>query len=193
MWDLKQHSKIVILSPLNRIWPFGILAALLHGVALAGWMLPKQGSDLAQIEPGYPVTIVHFEEIPPPEPVSAPPRQEKKKDAISVAKEKIVVEGESESTKAASLLSAQPPLQPQAGNPHPPYPEDAREQGLEGRVVAVVTVAMTGVVEAVEIIAPRAHEFLEKSVLKVVKQWRFQPLDSPTVRQKTFHFDFCLQ
>lgn len=63
-------------------------------------------------------------------------------------------------------------IKPCASNPPPPYPEEARLQGIEGVVLIKLGVNRQGAVARIECLNNAAPLLLE-SVLKTVKKWRF--------------------
>lgn len=54
------------------------------------------------------------------------------------------------------------------------YPIEAREAGLEGRLVLAVHVAPDGSVERVEIVSG-VGEALDRAAIRIVERWRFEP------------------
>ena len=62
-----------------------------------------------------------------------------------------------------------------AGNPKPPYPEEAREKGIEGEVLLRVEVLVDGRVGLIEVKRSSGHEILDQTALSTVKQWKFIP------------------
>ena len=55
----------------------------------------------------------------------------------------------------------------------PPYPENARQARVEGRVVLDLVVDAQGAVQDVERVA--GIPLLDEASLKAVRQWRFEP------------------
>jgi len=62
-----------------------------------------------------------------------------------------------------------------AQNPKPPYPEEAREKGMEGEVFLRVEVLANGRVGQIKVRRSSGHEILDQSALSTVKQWKFIP------------------
>ena len=62
-----------------------------------------------------------------------------------------------------------------AENPKPPYPEEARKNGMEGEVLLRVEVLADGQVGGIEVKRSSGHEILDRSALSTVKQWKFIP------------------
>lgn len=60
-------------------------------------------------------------------------------------------------------------------NPNPIYPPDAVQQGLEGRVVLSVTIAVSGSVTRVTVAESCGHQSLDQAALDAVRRWRFSP------------------
>jgi TonB family protein len=76
----------------------------------------------------------------------------------------------------------------------PPYPFEAREQGVEGAVQVRMLVESDGSVAKVLIIDSRPKGLFEDSVMKSLPQWRFSPgkIEGKTVTAwvvTTIHFD----
>lgn len=61
------------------------------------------------------------------------------------------------------------------GNRKPPYPEVARQMGIEGRVRLQVLVGPTGRVEKVKILETHGHPSFATSAEKTALLWRFAP------------------
>lgn len=60
-------------------------------------------------------------------------------------------------------------------NPAPAYPDDARRQGEQGRVLLRVFVNAVGAVEQVALRKSSGHPSLDQAALETVKTWRFVP------------------
>lgn len=60
-------------------------------------------------------------------------------------------------------------------NPAPRYPEAAREEGWEGRVVLRVHVDAAGRPVSVDIHSPSGHGVLDEAALAAVRRWTFVP------------------
>jgi len=65
---------------------------------------------------------------------------------------------------------------PVAGNPKPPYPLLARNQGIEGRVVVNVLVSAQGTVQTISVGRSSGSRLLDNAALQTVKKWRFHPV-----------------
>ena len=58
----------------------------------------------------------------------------------------------------------------------PAYPQEARDNGLTGKGVAVVKVdPATGHVKSVSMIKSTGHEILDNAALRAFRQWRYRP------------------
>ena len=58
----------------------------------------------------------------------------------------------------------------------PPYPREARDNGLTGKGVALVKVdPASGHVKSVLMVKSTGHEILDNAVLRALQQWRFRP------------------
>lgn len=64
---------------------------------------------------------------------------------------------------------------PEADNPAPRYPEQARLKGQEGRVVIRAYVRTDGSVERTEMILSSGHDLLDRAARRAVERWRFRP------------------
>ena len=91
-------------------------------------------------------------------------------------------EGNAVSNSAASAASAasngaedNPLPQPVATNAAPPYPEEARAAGLQGKVTLRLRIGVDGRVESLKILVSSGTPSLDESALATVKQWRFEP------------------
>jgi protein TonB len=60
-------------------------------------------------------------------------------------------------------------------NPPPAYPRSARKRGNEGTVVLEVFVTPDGRVGDLKILQSSSHPQLDKSALKAVRTWLFEP------------------
>jgi protein TonB len=60
-------------------------------------------------------------------------------------------------------------------NPNPSYPTEAVQQGLEGRVILSVTIALSGKVTKVTVTESCGHKSLDQAALDAVRRWRFSP------------------
>ena len=59
--------------------------------------------------------------------------------------------------------------------PRPHYPESARREGKEGRVLLRVLIDEEGRTKAVEVNASSGHELLDQAATEAIKKWRFVP------------------
>ncbi|MCP3957150.1 MAG: energy transducer TonB [bacterium] len=58
--------------------------------------------------------------------------------------------------------------------PAPAYPETARKDRIQGRVIAKTVISTEGTIESVEIVESLGEEF-DTAVREVLKEWRFEP------------------
>lgn len=65
--------------------------------------------------------------------------------------------------------------QPVATNVAPPYPDEARAAGLQGKVTLRLRIGVDGRVESLKILTSSGVPSLDESALATVKQWRFEP------------------
>lgn len=89
------------------------------------------------------------------------------------------IELELPTTKADNMLEqewqdeiVEPPV-PSPSNPIPHYPLEARQEGIQGKVVIRVLVDEYGYTTQHRVI--QSHESFDTEVLKVIGQWRFTP------------------
>lgn len=59
--------------------------------------------------------------------------------------------------------------------PRPHYPESARREGKEGRVLLRVLIDEEGRTKAVEVNASSGHDMLDHAATEAIKKWRFVP------------------
>lgn len=57
----------------------------------------------------------------------------------------------------------------------PPYPEKARQRGIEGHVTLKVKITTSGAVERVRVVDAEPKGVFEESAVDTVKQWQFAP------------------
>jgi protein TonB len=57
----------------------------------------------------------------------------------------------------------------------PEYPEEARRQGIEGRVVARLLVMTDGSVARLSIVSAKPPRIFDRTVLEAIGKWRFHP------------------
>lgn len=82
-----------------------------------------------------------------------------------------------QSSNAIAQTVGTTPIKPARpiSNPNPMYPPDAVQQGLEGRVVLSVTIAVSGSVTKVIVAESCGHQSLDQAALDAVRRWRFSP------------------
>lgn len=190
--------KTFILSPAASIWPFCGWAALLH-MSIIGcciWLqstsfLPvmKEGSlvEVIEVDLTLNTTLLHD-------------KSKKKKEikpmaatTLSKMSRKVKPVNDDGQVQAIKTPSVKPSLSLQIGNPHPPYPEIARGNLIEGKITVILSVeAATGRVQDVQVISKNSPECLIESVVSTVKKWQFYPVNLPGMIQETFSFDFLL-
>jgi protein TonB len=99
--------------------------------------------------------------------------------------------GGSASTVSATAARSAPvevSLRPLPGNPQPRYPSEARQRGIEGKVVLRLTVSAAGSVEAASVARSSGNDLLDQEARATVMRWRFQPLAGPKVAQIPISF-----
>jgi protein TonB len=127
--------------------------------------------------------------LPAPQPVAKPPlpKKEKKRTAPvdSVA---------SQASQASEGAVDQLPQE--SVNPAPPYPEDARAAGQQGRVWVRLSIDITGKVSAARISESCGYPSLDQAALETVRRWVFHPArrnGRPVAYQVDKPFDFSIR
>ncbi|MER2526841.1 MAG: energy transducer TonB [Candidatus Competibacter denitrificans] len=112
--------------------------------------------------------------------------------ARSVAKASGSDSASGSSTVASAAAARSAPievgLRPLPGNPQPRYPAEARQRGIEGKVVLRLTVSAAGSVEAASVARSSGNDLLDQEARLTVMRWRFQPLAGPKVAQIPISF-----
>lgn len=71
----------------------------------------------------------------------------------------------------------------------PPYPDQARRLGYEGRVVLELTISKAGrVIDAYVLEADAPELLINSCITTVLRRWRFISLDREVITRKTFRF-----
>lgn len=200
MLDSEQPSNLMckafILSPIASIWPFCGWAALLHISIIGGCIWLPSTPSLSVVKEGSFMEVIEVDLRPADGLWFDKPKEKKEKtpkSSPSKTLQKMMSVHDSEQTQGAKSLSVKPSLSLQMGNPHPPYPEVARENMIEGKVTVVLNVeAATGTVQDIQVISKDSPKCLVESVILTVKKWRFYPIDVPGMIQETFPFEFFL-
>lgn len=106
-------------------------------------------------------------------------------DVVEVTPGQAAREGDSKqdskaATGSAASRGADEDEQPikLASNPDPEYPEDAKAERLQGRVVLSIRVGVDGRVESLKVSRSSGVKSMDESALKTVKDWRFEPAKS---------------
>ncbi|MGE5301695.1 MAG: energy transducer TonB [Alphaproteobacteria bacterium] len=79
--------------------------------------------------------------------------------------------------------------------PKPPYPERARKEGQQGRVLLRVLVDQEGRSKSVDVIRSSGSEILDRAAAEAIKLWRFSPArdgDKPVESWVRIPIDFRL-
>ena len=102
---------------------------------------------------------------------------EEKTETGTAASQGNAAEDSSSSSASAAANGAEENQLPQsvATNVAPPYPEEARAAGLQGRVTFRLRIGVDGRVESLKILKSSGTVSLDESALATVKQWRFEP------------------
>jgi protein TonB len=108
---------------------------------------------------------------PPDLPASAPPRRDAE---TQPAKSHIASVADAAGQSAPqSLVREATPLYDR--NPPPPYPQQARKRGFQGRVILKVLVGRDGRVADIGLQESSGHSILDNIALETVRAWEFTP------------------
>jgi periplasmic protein TonB len=176
------------------LWILGL--AMVSGISLGG--LWPQGQNREKnvmetfvMEEAIPQPPTPPPELPPPPPrakaprVPVPPKQfGLQKEAVTEKSDLAVATGNTVNTKADSIVATPPPpLPPEpvmvdqpprvVSGPPPEYPARSRDRGIEGTVIAMITIDTTGMVIRA-LVEKSAGSDLDRSVLKSIWETRFQ-------------------
>lgn len=145
---------------------------------------PSEGAAVPVVQPPVSSEKKPEMEIPVPEPVQAGEEElqekEKKPNFVSQDREHTgdgssSVPGESDTTFSSSGEASAESKPGYLKNPSPHYPAEAVSRGEEGLVLLSVTVDRSGRPRSVELKQSSGFTRLDKSALKAVKGWRFNP------------------
>jgi TonB family protein len=104
------------------------------------------------------------------------PAEEKSENGSSASQGNAVEDSAASSASAAANGAEDNQLpQPVASNVAPPYPEEARAAGLQGKVTLRLHISVDGRIESLKILTSSGVPSLDQSALAAVKQWRFEP------------------
>ena len=104
------------------------------------------------------------------------PEEQKSENGNATSQGNAAEDSTSSSASAAANGAEENQLpQPVATNVAPPYPEEARAAGLQGRVTLRLRIGVDGRVESLKILKSSGTASLDESALATVKQWRFEP------------------
>lgn len=139
---------------------------------------PKVAEESAVVRVD-PSTIRDDELLRSIEPVTVKmdaPAEQKLENGTAESQGNAVEDSTSSSASAAANGAEENQLpQPVATNVAPPYPEEARAAGLQGRVTLRLRIGVDGRVESLKILKSSGTASLDESALATVKQWRFEP------------------
>lgn len=113
--------------------------------------------------------------IKPPKTIAEtkPPDADPPKKEVTEVKKEPAEDKTEPSEGATSVIREAFPLY--IYNPSPSYPRTARLRGWQGVVQLEVLVDRDGNVKALEVLKSSGYSLLDKSALKTVKNWRFEP------------------
>lgn len=77
-------------------------------------------------------------------------------------------------TESLEHVDVIPPM-PRADNPPPEYPQDARADGIQGRVVAMAHVDEYGFVSRTRILSSDPPGVFDSAVVTALRSWKFSP------------------
>ena len=133
-------------------------------------------SAVARVDPS---TIRDDELLRSIEPVTVKtdaPAEEQTETGTAASQGNAAEDSSSSSASAAANGAEENQLpQPVATNVAPPYPEEARAAGLQGKVTLRLRIGVDGRVESLKILKSSGTVSLDESALATVKQWRFEP------------------
>lgn len=86
--------------------------------------------------------------------------------------EKVQEKIEARKAPSSPIIKAKPKYK---YNPRPSYPLSARRRGLEGSTLLRVEVLASGKVGRITLLHSAGHRSLDKSAIKAVKKWHFEP------------------
>jgi protein TonB len=137
------------------------------------------GLSAAVSRPEAHEALVRGEPLPPHHPAaetSSPPAQPPLAASVQATTTLARAEARSPETVAASgPVGPDRSAQALPGNPLPPYPEAAREDGLEGSVSLAVALDAQGRVTAVQWLRRCGVAVLDHAAREAVRPWRFAP------------------
>jgi protein TonB len=147
---------------------------------------PPQGDNKPTAAPEKPEPQQKPQPMPPPKPEAKPepPKPEpppEREVTGAIALRKAPVKPRDQITEAEHkmppvVVRPQPPGR--AGNSlMPSYPSSARANGLQGRVVLLVTLSLEGRPRRIDIARSSGHDQLDESAVRAVWLWRFYRSD----------------
>jgi protein TonB len=148
---------------------------------------PPQGDDKPNAAPEKPEPQQKPQPMPPPPkpqakpepPKPEPPPEREVTGAIALRKAPVKPRDqitEAEHKMPPVVVRPQPPGR--AGNSMmPSYPSAARANGLQGRVVLLVTLSLEGRPRRIDIARSSGHDQLDESAVRAVWLWRFYRSD----------------
>jgi protein TonB len=164
---------------------------------------PPQGDEKPNAAPEKPEPQQKPQPMPPPKPQAKPepPKPEpppEREVTGAIALSKPAVKPRDQITDADHKLPpiVVRPLPPgRAGNSlMPSYPSAARANGLQGRVVLLVTLSLEGRPRRIDIARSSGYDQLDESAVRAVWLWRFYRTDSGPPAEATIEIplDFRL-
>ena len=167
-----------------KIWIWILISVLLHtGVFTSMWVASLKDRNKKKDITYVMIREYHVPVKNPPKVVTPPKEipQQKELGAVRIS-DKITPETNAQETVASSgdytgdyVPFYQVEELPQALSPiNPPYPEEARRLGVEGRVLVLIYIDDKGVVRKIDV-QKSPHEVLTQAAMKAISNVRFRP------------------
>jgi TonB family protein len=155
-----------LLSKSSKAWPYWVGSAIAHATLTVPFLVGGDVGTDATNSVAQTVGIVMQEAS------SLPPKMEVRRKKTGAKKDESASMSQTGPQKSCGVGDAVG-VQPVSGNPAPIYPEEAREEGLEGLVMVRAYITTTGRVRHVESLSTDAPDILVDAALAAVRQWRF--------------------
>ena len=171
-------------TPRRKPWHVMQIAAVITVAVLLGWMIGRAGWKMAVDRADSPVSTPPeqiqpaAQTAPDTTPISGMPAQVTP-EATSLAE--LTYDGRTPATDSheGDPVAAPVRLSPKVSSNYvlkrvqPEYPEEAKQQHIQGRVVMKVLVGTNGLVQ--DLVVTSGDPQLVKAATNAVKQWRFKP------------------
>lgn len=178
----------LILSPRQSGWPFWLASTVLHAVPLGILSLYEGQFSPGPVQP-LAVDMVFIAADSP-----AQSDRKRTKNQVSTVNPAPAL-NQTPVLKQAPRISGPATelsdISAYADNPIPEYPEAARTQAIEGKVILALTVTPHGHICQIKPCPPQAHPLLENAVIATVKKWRFKTRG--LTGEQTLVQEFCFK